>query len=63
MGSMKEEGVEAILVGQSRITQRGQVTLPKELREKYGLKAGTTLYFLEVDGSIVLKVGPLVLTE
>ncbi len=60
---MKEEGVEAILVGQSRITQRGQVTLPKELREKYGLKAGTTLYFLEVDGSIVLKVGPLVLTE
>ncbi len=55
--------VEATVVGQSRITDRGQVTLPKELREKHGLKAGNTLYFLEVDGSIVLKLGPLVLTE
>ncbi len=37
--------------------------MPKELRKKFGLSAGDTLYFLEVDGSIVLKLGPLVLTE
>ncbi len=60
---MPEEKVEAVVMGQSKITTRGQVTLPKELREKFGLKAGNTLYFLEVDGSIVLKLGPLVLIE
>ncbi len=60
---MAESSAEAVLVGQSKITTRGQITLPKEVREKFGLKAGDTLYFLEVDGSIVLKLGPLVLTE
>ncbi len=60
---MAESSAEAVLVGQSRITTRGQITLPKEIREKFGLKAGDTLYFLEVDGSIVLKLGPLVLIE
>ncbi len=60
---MGESSAEAVLVGQSKITTRGQITLPKEVREKFGLKAGDTLYFLEVDGSIVLKLGPLVLTE
>ena len=60
---MAESSAEAVLVGQSKITTRGQITLPKEIREKFGLKAGDTLYFLEVDGSIVLKLGPLVLIE
>lgn len=59
---MGEETAEATVVGQSKITARGQVTLPKELRKKYGMKAGETLYFLEVDGSIILKMGPLVIT-
>lgn len=63
-GSWLKEGiVEAVVVGQSKITGRGQVTLPKELRGKYGLNAGDTLYFLDVDGAIVLKLGPLILTE
>lgn len=60
---MAQEGVEAIVIGQSKITTRGQITLPKELRKKFGLKVGSTIYFLEVDGSIVLKLGPLILTE
>lgn len=55
--------VEAILVGESKITSRGQITLPQELRQKYRLKTGDKLYFLDVDGSILLKVGPLILTE
>ncbi len=61
--ALKGENVEAVVIGRSKITQRGQVTLPKELREKFELKAGSTLYFLEVDGSIILRLGPLVLTE
>jgi AbrB family looped-hinge helix DNA binding protein len=58
-----EAGVEAILRGQSRMTSRGQITVPVEVRKKFGLKTGDTLCFLEVDGAIVLKLGPLVLTE
>jgi len=60
---MLKEEVEAVLVGQSRMTQRGQITVPMEVRKKFGLKPGDIVCFLEVDGSIVLKLGPLVLTE
>lgn len=60
---MSEERVEAVVIGESKITSRGQVTLPKGVRDKFGLKPGDVLYFLEVDGSIVLKLGPLVLIE
>jgi len=58
-----EPSVEAVFRGQSRMTTRGQITVPTEVRKKFGLKPGDTLCFLEVDGSIVLKLGPLVLTE
>ena len=61
--STEESAMEAVLVGESKITSRGQITLPKELRQKHRLKTGDKLYFLEVDGSIVLKLGPLILTE
>jgi AbrB family looped-hinge helix DNA binding protein len=59
----KQASVEAILRGQSKMTARGQITVPMEVRKKFGLRPGDTLCFLEVDGSIVLKLGPLVLTE
>jgi len=58
-----EEKVEAVFRGQSKMTSRGQITVPMEIRKKFGLKVGDVIYFLEVDGSIVLKLGPLVLTE
>jgi len=59
---LKEE-VEAVFVGQSKMTQRGQITVPTEVRKKFGLKRGDVLCFFEVDGSIFLKLGPIVLTE
>lgn len=55
--------VEAVFRGQSKMTARGQITVPIEVRRKFSLRSGDTLCFLEVDGSIVLKLGPLVLTE
>lgn len=58
-----EPNVEAIFRGQSKMTARGQITVPMEVRRKFGLKPGDTLCFLEVDGSVVLKLGPLVLIE
>lgn len=38
-----------------RITQKGQVTLPIELREKYGFLPHTEVTFVEEKGRIYLK--------
>ena len=59
---MKEK-VEAVLIGQSKITQRGQISVPMEVRRKFGLKPGDVLCFFEVNGSVFLKLGPLTITE
>lgn len=63
MKKHSEPAVEAVFRGQSKMTERGQITIPMEIREKFGLETGDVIYFLEVNGSIVLKLGPLVLTE
>ncbi len=41
-----------------KIGERGQVTIPKEIREKFGLGPDTEVEFRIVGGSIVLKKGP-----
>jgi AbrB family looped-hinge helix DNA binding protein len=38
-----------------KIGERGQVTIPKELREKFGLKPKTEVEFQVVDNSILLR--------
>ena len=58
-----EQTVEAVFRGQSRMTARGQITVPTEVRRKFGLKPGDVLCFLEIEGTVILKLGPLVLTE
>jgi antitoxin PrlF len=41
-----------------RVTEKGQVTIPKELREQLGIGAGTEVVFERSDEAIVLrKVG------
>ena len=62
--NIETEGtVEAVFRGQSRMTARGQITVPTEVRRKFGLKPGDILCFLEIEGTVILKLGPLVLTE
>jgi AbrB family looped-hinge helix DNA binding protein len=39
----------------TRITRKGQTTVPKELREKYGLEPGDTVVWEETDDGIVLR--------
>jgi antitoxin PrlF len=39
----------------SRISSRGQVVIPKELREKYGLKEGDSVVWEEEKGKLVLR--------
>jgi AbrB family looped-hinge helix DNA binding protein len=41
-----------------RIGRRGQVTIPKGLRERFGLKPETEVEFQVVNNSIVLRKKP-----
>jgi AbrB family looped-hinge helix DNA binding protein len=41
-----------------KIGERGQVTIPKDLREQFGLTPDTEVEFRVVNGSIVLKKAP-----
>ena len=39
-----------------RITQKGQVTIPEEIRQKYGFLPYTEIDFIEEKGKIYLKI-------
>lgn len=51
--------MEKVCVSMSEHTQkvgdRGQVTIPKELRDRYGIEGGDEIEFVEVEGQIVLR--------
>ena len=38
-----------------RITSKGQVTIPQDIRERYGLLPHTEVEFVVEDGSVVLR--------
>lgn len=42
---------------ESVITERGQITLPKELRDRLGLKPGTTVQFKATGKGILIQKG------
>ena len=44
-----------ILDMKSRVTERGQVTIPKELRERLGIRPGQVLEFDERGGTLTLS--------
>lgn len=39
----------------TRVTEKGQATIPKELREKYDLDPGDEVVWLDTDEGIVVK--------
>jgi AbrB family looped-hinge helix DNA binding protein len=39
----------------SKITTKGQTTIPKKIRERLNLQAGDRVLFLEKDGEIILQ--------
>ncbi|USZ69020.1 AbrB/MazE/SpoVT family DNA-binding domain-containing protein [Halorussus salilacus] len=39
----------------TRITRKGQTTIPQELREKHGLEPGDTVVWEETDDGIVVR--------
>jgi AbrB family looped-hinge helix DNA binding protein len=38
-----------------KVGERGQVTIPKDIREKFGIRPNAEVEFKVVDGSIVLR--------
>jgi antitoxin PrlF len=38
-----------------RVTSKGQVTIPKEIRDELGLKAGSQVEFVRENGRVVLR--------
>ena len=38
----------------AKVTSKGQITIPKEIREKLGLKTGDKILFIEDSGRIYL---------
>ncbi len=42
-------------MAKTRMTSKGQVTIPKEVRERLGLRPGDELEFLEEDGVFRLR--------
>ncbi len=39
----------------SRVSEKGQVTIPKQLRSRFGIRPGEEVAFREEDGRIVLE--------
>ncbi|WP_123538088.1 AbrB/MazE/SpoVT family DNA-binding domain-containing protein [Halosimplex salinum] len=39
----------------TRVTEKGQATIPKDLREKYGLEPGDEVVWIDTDEGIVVK--------
>lgn len=39
----------------TRVTEKGQATIPKELREKYDLEPGDEVIWMDTDDGIVVK--------
>lgn len=39
----------------TKVTDRGQTTIPQELREKYGIEPGDEVEWIETDDGLVLK--------
>lgn len=42
-------------LGSSKIGARGQITIPKKAREKFNLKTGDIVIFVEEEGKLVIK--------
>ncbi len=46
------------MIGVSRVSEKGQVTIPKEIRSRLGIRAGDRVLFLVEDGRVVLRKAP-----
>jgi len=38
-----------------KLTQKGQVTIPKEMRDRYGLQQGSDVEFEAIEGGVLVR--------
>ena len=46
-----------------RVQEKGQVTIPTQIRKKLNLRKGDLVMFVEAEGGILIKPAEVVLTE
>jgi antitoxin PrlF len=57
MATVETEAPAEKLLAKSKISSKGQITLPVEIRDRLGVKAGESVKFVVVDGwTVVLPV-------
>ena len=42
------------IVGKTKVTEKGQITIPIEIRQKEGIKPNDELFVVDADGAIVI---------
>ena len=42
------------IVGKTTVTEKGQITIPIEIRQKEGIRANDELFVVDADGAIVI---------
>ena len=45
------------ILGTSKLTRKGQITVPKDVREKLGVGPKDIIVFVEVNGKIMIRKG------
>jgi AbrB family looped-hinge helix DNA binding protein len=52
---LEESGLGEVIIDTARVSDKGQVVIPKEVRERLGIRNGTRLIVVLVDDAIVMK--------
>ena len=52
----------AILRGSSKVTTKGQITIPQEIREELNINPSDTVYFITEGEKLILQKGPITIS-
>ena len=47
------------LRGASKVTVKGSITIPQNIRNEFDIKPGDIIFFVTDDGKIMLRKGPI----
>lgn len=55
VAASRSTGLSDILMETTRLSEKGQIVIPKDFREKMGLKPGSRFLVIAVEDSIILQ--------
>lgn len=59
---LRGQMADPTLLGSSKVTTRGQITIPQDIRDKFNISPGEKVYFLEENGKLLIRKGPIQLS-